>query len=413
MSAPPARRGRGDAVCTACALLCADIDPPAARRACPDGARAFAALQALPPAPDEAVVRSAAALLAGARRVLVTGLGEATLEGIAAACDLAESLGAAVDAGDPTLAPTTGPTIMRCGAVTAAYGELRDRADLVVRWFCDPTATHPRFAERFIPTHATLLAVGPPSSDTARRTTIGLATIDLATADSVAAARWLTARAAGIAVPATPLAEHLEPLADAVERAACVAVIVGEQEDDEGIAAWAVAEWVRACAHRKPAFAVPLRGGVGSASANAVGVAAVLNWRYGGPGAIARADRNGGFFRPTEADAVRLIGRGEVDAVLVVGRPRPRVAAALAGAREPPAIVQVASEPAFAGAMFLPVVDPLDEPGAMVRGDGEWVSVPGRRDAPPDRHLGAVLRSIRAVVEANADATPRRPGNAR
>lgn len=408
MSDPGASRGRGDAVCTACALLCADIDPPAVRRACPDGARAFAALPAVPPAPDEAVVRSAAALLAGARRVLVTGLGEATLEGIAAACDLAESLGAAIDAGDPTLAPSTGPTIIRCGAVTAAYGELRDRADLVVRWFCDPTATHPRFAERFIPAHATLFAVGPPSPDAARWTTI-----DLAAIGSIAAARWLTARAAGIAVPETPLAECLGPLADAVERAACVAVIVGEPEDDEGIAAWAVAEWVRACAHRKPAFAVPLRGGVGSASANAAGVAAVLNWRYGGPGAIARADRNGGFFRPTEADAVRLVGRGEVDAVLVVGRPRPRVAAALAGAREPPAIVQVASEPAFAGAVFLPVVDPLDERGAMVRGDGEWVSVPGRRDSPPDRHLGAVLRSIRAVVEANADATPRRPGNAR
>ena len=56
----------------------------------------------------------------------------------------------------------------------------------------------------------------------------------------------------------------------------------------------------------------------------------MCTWRYGAPGAVARADRSGGAFLPAEADACRLILRGEVDAVLAVGPLLPSVEAALA-----------------------------------------------------------------------------------
>jgi formylmethanofuran dehydrogenase subunit B len=75
----------------------------------------------------------------------------------------------------------------------------------------------------------------------------------------------------------------------------------------------------------KPAFEVPL----GDRDDDAV---AVCTWRYGAAGAIDRADRGGGRFRAAEGDAVRLIDRGEVDCVVVVGEPTAHVAAAIARA---------------------------------------------------------------------------------
>ena len=56
-----------------------------------------------------AAMMRAATTLMSARRVLVTGLANATLEAITAACDLAETLGAAVDAGLPESARAAGP----------------------------------------------------------------------------------------------------------------------------------------------------------------------------------------------------------------------------------------------------------------------------------------------------------------
>ena len=60
-----------------------------------------------------------AATLVAARRVLVTGFAAAAVETAALACDLAESLGAAVDPGAIDCGQIAGPTIARIGAVTA------------------------------------------------------------------------------------------------------------------------------------------------------------------------------------------------------------------------------------------------------------------------------------------------------
>ena len=154
--------------CTACPLICDDILITAAdgvEQACDHGSKTISeALAAEMPsaAPSagasendspidrEAAIERAAEVLVSARRVLVTGLANAPLEAIAVACDLAESLGAAVDTGLPESARAAGPTIARAGEVTAAFEELRDRADLVIFWCCDPTKSHPRFIERFV-----------------------------------------------------------------------------------------------------------------------------------------------------------------------------------------------------------------------------------------------------------------------
>lgn len=252
-------------------------------------------LRRMPPALDGFDVP--AAQLAGARRVLVTGLVSEHHEVTQLACDLAEALGAAIDFGDPDLDRPVGPTIARAGAVTADPGEMRDRADLVMLWGCDPGVSHPTIAAQ-IPPRAVVLHMPP------------------AAASSVATARVLHHLLRGGAPPtvAGPLVESCTHAHAAIERATCVAFVTDGAADPLGLEAWSLAHLVRAISHTKPAFQIPL-GADGCATA-----AAVCTWRYGGAGAIARADRNGGRFLPGEASARKLLARGEVDCVLAIGR---------------------------------------------------------------------------------------------
>ena len=270
------------------------------------------------------VERTAAALVA-ARRVLVTGFVAAPVETAALACDLAEALGAAVDPGDADCGQVAGPTIARVGAVTADAEELRDRADLVVFWFCPPARTA-AFRDAFVapPTAGgrprTVLTVGPEAV-----TAAGAGHADLPADAAVDLARLLHAAVAGVSVPPPPpaLAAAGRTLHAAFDAAGCVAFVTCHH-DAIGLEPWSLAGLVRALAHRKPAFAVPLDSGAAAA--------AVCTWRYGAAGAIARADREGAAFLPAECDALRLISRGEVDGVVAAG-PLPHAVEAAIAAR--------------------------------------------------------------------------------
>jgi hypothetical protein len=252
-----------------------------------------------------------AAALASARRILVTGFAAADVETAALACDLAEALEAAVDPGGHDTAQVGGPTIARIGAVTADAEELRDRADLVVFWFCPP-ARAASFRARFVTPETAAgqrrqgLAVGP-ESDGPRD---GHVAVDRGLA--VDLARLLHAAADGIACPAPPaaLAAARDSLRAALDAAGCVAFVT-DHDDPVGLEPWSLTGLVRAIAHRRPAFEVPIEP--------AGDAAAVCTWRFGAPGAIARADRAGAAFLPAECDALRLVARGEVDCLVALG----------------------------------------------------------------------------------------------
>jgi len=265
----------------------------------------------------------AAKTLRSARRVLLTGLRGASLEAASAACDLAEALGAALDFGEADVDRPAGPTIARAGAVTADPEELRDRADLVILWGCDPAQASPAVAA-MIPERATVLRM-PPTG-----------------ADSVAAARLVHLLVRGGLPPAGGGAwvEACIAARDAIARVSCVAIVTLDSADPLGLEPWAIAHLVREIAHGKPAFEVPL-GRSGQASA-----AAVCTWRYGAAGAIARADRDGGRFLPGEASARRLIERGEVDCVVAVGELGDDVAAALSRCSGSIDVIRLDADPA-------------------------------------------------------------------
>ncbi len=293
------------------------------------------------PSPKATDAARAAARLRAARRVLVTGFRGLNTDTVVAACDVAEALGAAVDAGDPETSRPAAPTIARVGEVTADRAELRDRADLVIAWFCDPDASCPGFShddlmpELVAGGSRRVIAIGPVAVRAAG-IDVGHAACDRGAA--VEAARVLQHMLLHGDPPA-----HAEPtvvaacrvLHEAIEGASCVGFVSDDSADPVGLEAWSLVHLVRTLAHRTPAFEIPLRP-------RAAAFDAVCTWRYGAAGAIARADRSGGAFLPGEASAEQLVARGEVDAVLVVGELAPSVEKAIVARGQQLDVIRIA-----------------------------------------------------------------------
>jgi formylmethanofuran dehydrogenase subunit A len=254
--------------------------------------------------------------------VLVTGFGGASLDAIRAACDVAEDLGAVIDAGNPDVARSVGPVVVRSGAITADPEELRDRADLVIVWFCSPHArasgSMAEIVGQSLPggTVRNVISAGPDAFPLASQH------CPAAAEQAIDMARLLDAMLRGHGIPdGNPVAETLAPachdLTAAVRAATCVALVTDFDGDTTGLADWATSMLVRTMAHERPAFAVPLSTTSAEQGADS---AAILTWRYGSAGAVARADRLGGNFRPAECSAEALVRRSEIDAVLTVGQ---------------------------------------------------------------------------------------------
>ncbi len=101
------------------------------------------------PVSMEEAVHHAAQLLHRADLPLIYGLSRSATPGQRAAVALAERIGAVIDT---TASLCHGPSIMaiqEVGEVTCTLGEVRNRADLIIFWGCDPAKSHPRHAERY------------------------------------------------------------------------------------------------------------------------------------------------------------------------------------------------------------------------------------------------------------------------
>lgn len=151
--------------CTACGCVCDDLRLTVrdnrivrAERAC-EIAEPWLLTQNVPAGPeveiagrpasfDEALGQSLR-LLRAAEYPLIYGLAQSNSEGQRAAVSLAERLGGVIDT---TASLCHAPSVMaqqQVGKVTCTLGEVRNRADMVVFWGCDPLQTHPRHWERY------------------------------------------------------------------------------------------------------------------------------------------------------------------------------------------------------------------------------------------------------------------------
>jgi formylmethanofuran dehydrogenase subunit B len=153
-------------VCTGCGCLCDDIQAEIdggrlgqIENACAKGA---AYLQAAfnpdrraksrirgQSCSSEAAIDEAARLLSKAKRRLIFGLDSSTLETQALAIELARKLGAALDDASSFSYGPLIEGILSQELPTCSLSEVKDKADLLLYWGTNPTATHPRHLSKY------------------------------------------------------------------------------------------------------------------------------------------------------------------------------------------------------------------------------------------------------------------------
>ena len=361
-----------DATCAGCGCACDDIEVTAAGpiRTCPLGDAWFAERTGDRPhvatvdgrtvSLDDAV-DAAAAILRRARAPLVYGLGQTSCEAQRRAVALAEAIGAVVD---PASGGTAGAAYQAIGSSTATFGEIRDRAELVVVWRADPVVTNPRLLERLRLERATrgprtLIVVDARRTATAEEADVF---IELDAADDFDAL-WAL-RALATSAPLDRDRAGVPPLDDLAHHllgARHVAVLYGDEVD-----ALALFALVRDLARDRHAVTLGLRS-----DGNARGAEDVLAWQTGFSAAVSFAR---GHPRE-ELGAAALLERGELDAALVVtSDPLEHLPPAAADRlRELSTVVVDARATATSQAArvaFATAADGIEVPGTVHRMDG-------------------------------------------
>jgi formylmethanofuran dehydrogenase subunit B len=321
------------ATCAGCGCGCDDIEVAVAAGAlgrttgtCALGDAWFAERTADPPPVARVdgrgvafadAVEASAAILGEARLPLVCGLGQTDCESQRAAVALAEAIGAVIDAAGPTDDGAIGAASQAMGLSSATFGELRDRAELVVAWRADPVASNPRLLPRLRLDRAgrtperTLIVVDAQRTATADE---GDEFIELAPEfefEALWAMRALVreARMDRDLAARLPL-DALERLAGHLRACAYGAVLHSPAGYANALALLAL---VRDLAHVAHVVALPLRQ-----DGNARGAEDVLAWQTGYPAAVSFA-RGHPRARHGEFSAAGLLERRETDAALIVG----------------------------------------------------------------------------------------------
>ena len=383
-----------------------------AAHTCPLGDEWFAerTADAPPPARVEGraadfadAVEASAAILSEARLPLVCGLGQTDCESQRAAVALAEALGGVID---PVDEGGGGAASQAIGQSTATFGELRDRAEVVVAWRSDPATSNPRLLPRLRLDRAgradgrTLVVVDAERTPTTQEAD---EFIELPPGVEFEALWALRALVRGVPLERDPAArlplEDLERLADRLRACNYGAVLYGPAGYANALALLALVRDLARVAH---VVALPLRR-----EAGARGAEDVLAWQTGYPAAVSFA-RGHPRARPGEFSAADLLERGETDAAVIVGFDAlrhlpPRAADHL---RHIPTIVvdpRATETAAAARVAFATAAAGVHREGTAHRMDG--VPVPLRAPLPSDRAGDREVLAAIATRIAGEDGT--------
>jgi len=150
--------------CSFCGCVCDDLSAEVdnsrivrVRGACSSGLGMFTGYDPAPRKPTvdgqevtwEEAVAEAAAILKGAHSPLIYGLSSTASEAQRKAVELADRIGAVIDSTSSVCHGPSGLAMQAVGEPTCTLGEIRDRADLIVFWGCNPDASHLRHFARF------------------------------------------------------------------------------------------------------------------------------------------------------------------------------------------------------------------------------------------------------------------------
>ncbi len=153
-------------VCTFCGCLCDDIvaqvDEEAGRitrlrKVCANGRGLFTHYDPTPQPPTvdgdptswEEAVATAARILDEADSPLIYGLSSTSTEAQRKVVELADKIGAIVDTTSSVCHGPTGLAMQAVGEPTCTLGEVRNRADLLIFWGCNPAVSHVRHFVRY------------------------------------------------------------------------------------------------------------------------------------------------------------------------------------------------------------------------------------------------------------------------
>lgn len=318
--------------CPFCGLACDDLAVGPAgieTRGCAKAAAGFATPLGArehrvggEPATLDQALDIAAGILRGARLPLITGLG-VDLAGARGLLALADRCGAVIDRWHAGAQLDNLRVVQRAGAFTATFGEVANRADIVLIIGNDPARDYPRVAERLLEHRTALYRSGPPSivhvgpPDEAPEGVALVAQVPVERPRLLDALRALSAlidgrRAAGGTAPDLPLAS-LGDLAGRLNDARYGALIWDSASFAAGegdLCVTLLLRILRALNRKTRCVGVPLGG-----SDNAQGVAQVMLWQAGWPSRLCFA---GGTpeHDPWRFQAERLLAAGEVDALL-------------------------------------------------------------------------------------------------
>ena len=171
-------------ICTGCTLLCDDVDFQvngatiasdvncAVAQTFIKNSNRYLSANITASASHDALAGAISDRLQSADAPLIVGLNHLTTEAQQLAWRIADVAGATIDTTLSKADRSSIYSLQRLGKVTASLGEIANRSDLVVFWFCDPVTTHPRLIERLRKTKAAvkkrIVVVGDSSSATAK-----------------------------------------------------------------------------------------------------------------------------------------------------------------------------------------------------------------------------------------------------
>jgi formylmethanofuran dehydrogenase subunit B len=333
-----------NAVCSFCGCLCDDIAVEVddgqitrVRKVCSNGRGLFTHYDPTPRQPtvdgeevswDEAIAETAR-VLDEADSPLIYGLSSAVIEAQRKAIELGDWLGAIVDTTSSVCHGPTGLALQTVGEPTCTLGEVRNRADLLVFWGCNPASSHLRHFTRYSVTprgrltprgrkDRTVVAVDVRPTGTSRVADIFLQVEPGADFEVLTTLRALVQgkedEITTESVGGIPTAQ-LQDLVDRMKSCRFGVAFMGmglTQTRGRDLTVSELFTLVAELNEHTRFSVIPMRG-----HGNVAGADQVMTWQTGYPFGVSYA-RGYPVYGPGEFSAVDVVSRGEADAALIL-----------------------------------------------------------------------------------------------
>jgi formylmethanofuran dehydrogenase subunit B len=329
-------------VCSFCGCLCDDIVVEVddgrigrVRKVCANGRGLFTHYDPAPRRPTvdgrevdwEEAVAEAARMLNEADSPLIYGLSSTATEAQRKAVELADRLGAMVDTTSSVCHGPTGLAMQAVGEPTCTLGEVRNRADLLIFWGCNPAVSHIRHFARYSVTpkgmltpkgrrDRTVVVVDVRPTASTRVADLFLQVQPGADFEVLTALRALVqGEAIGVETVGEVPTVRLQELAERMKSCRFGVTFMGmglTQSRGRDLNVSELFTLVAELNQHARFSVIPMRG-----HGNVAGADQVLTWQSGYPFAVSFA-RGYPQYGPGEFSAVDVLARGEADVALIL-----------------------------------------------------------------------------------------------